>query len=151
MRMCEEAGVRPASDDGYLEVMTRAIFTAGLNWRVIDGKWPGFQQAFCDFAIDQVANLPPEEVDRLASDPTIVRNYRKIAATVENARRLKQLSTEHGSVGAYIDLLQSQGDDDLIATLSQHSGFLGPGTARSFLVATGHLAPDQSRLAGALR
>ncbi len=42
---------RPSDDDAYFENMTRVIFQAGLNWKMIDEKWPNFKEAFKNFSI----------------------------------------------------------------------------------------------------
>lgn len=139
MKLCETPGERPATDDGYLDVMTKAIFTAGLNWKVIDNKWAAFRERFHNFSIEEVAALTADDIDRLAIDTAIVRNRRKIAATIENAHRLAALVAEYGSVGAYFDSLHNGDDEALVAAVSKQFAFLGPGSTRSFLHATGHI------------
>ncbi len=74
--------VTPADDNGYFEQMTKAIFQAGFSWQVVNNKWPDFQKAFDGFDVDRVAAYGPEDVDRLLSDAGIVRNGRKIEATI---------------------------------------------------------------------
>ena len=46
---------KPANDNVYFENMCRVIFQAGLNWQVIDGKWPTTKKAFANFNIKKVA------------------------------------------------------------------------------------------------
>ena len=77
---------KPDGDSGYLEELTRAIFQAGFSWRVIRDKWPNFQKAFDSFDIATVAGYGAPDVERLVADPGIVRNPRKIDATIHNAR-----------------------------------------------------------------
>lgn len=48
---------QPKDDYGYLERMSRAIFAAGLNWKMIDNKWPEFKRAFSGFSVAKVARL----------------------------------------------------------------------------------------------
>jgi 3-methyladenine DNA glycosylase Tag len=45
----------PPNDDAYFENMCRVIFQAGLNWNVIEKKWPDFREAFHHFSIENVA------------------------------------------------------------------------------------------------
>ena len=33
-------------DDRYLAMMTKCINQAGFSWKVIENKWPEFEQAF---------------------------------------------------------------------------------------------------------
>ena len=95
----------PNSDDEYLEQMTKAIFQAGFSWRVIRNKWENFKQAFDQFNIDRVAAYGLEDLVRLVNNKGVVRNRQKIAASVENARSMKELIGEHGSFKAYLDSL----------------------------------------------
>ena len=44
-----------SNDEVYFENMCRVIFQAGLNWQVIDNKWPSIKKAFANFNIDKVA------------------------------------------------------------------------------------------------
>jgi 3-methyladenine DNA glycosylase Tag len=88
---------RPSEDSGYLEQMTKAIFQAGFSWRVVSDKWANFQQAFDGFDVDTVAAYDDRDMDRLLSDEGIVRNGRKIAATIENANECRRIIAHHGS------------------------------------------------------
>ena len=38
--------IKPTKLADYLEVLSKAVFEAGMNWKVIENKWPGFQAAF---------------------------------------------------------------------------------------------------------
>lgn len=98
---------RPDNDDGYLEQLTKAIFQAGFSWQVINRKWPGFQEAFDHFDVDAVAAYDVPEIERLLANPGIVRNGRKIAATVENARTMQAIRGQHGSFFGYLRSLDA--------------------------------------------
>ena len=93
---------KPAGDDGYLEMLTKAVFQAGFSWPVIREKWPDFQQAFHGFNMERVATYGDGDLERLVSNPGIVRNRRKIIATIENARTMLDLADEHGSFHGYL-------------------------------------------------
>jgi 3-methyladenine DNA glycosylase Tag len=92
----------PADDNGYFEVLTKVIFQSGFRWSVVDNKWPGFTEAFAGFDIGKVAAFGPPEIEALMSDDRIVRNGRKIEATVENAGTLAGFIVEHGSVKEWL-------------------------------------------------
>ncbi|MFQ5855361.1 MAG: DNA-3-methyladenine glycosylase I [Anaerolineae bacterium] len=93
---------KPANDNGYFEQLTKAVFQAGFSWKVVNNKWPDFQRAFDGFDIDKVAAYDDRDMDRLLRDEGIVRNGRKIAATIENAREFQRIIDEHGSFHAYL-------------------------------------------------
>jgi len=57
--------------------MCRIIFQAGLNWSVIDKKWPTTRMAFANFSVDKVARFTDTDVERLVKDEGIVRNRAK--------------------------------------------------------------------------
>ncbi len=90
---------RPSNDDAYFENMTRIIFQAGLNWKMIDNKWPNFKKAFANFSVSKVAKFGDNDLKRLMDDTGIVRNRAKIDATIENAKEFEKvkMSGEHSS------------------------------------------------------
>ena len=85
--------------------MTKAIFQAGFSWGVIRNKWDNFLKAFDGFDIDTVAGYGLEDLERLVSDAGIVRNRKKIAATVENAQTLQTIIQQYGSFKVYLETL----------------------------------------------
>ena len=134
---------KPKSDSGYFDRMSMAIFTAGLNWRVVDKKWPNFRRAFLGFSPSKVAKMSGTQVRALMRDTGIVRNERKILATVENAKKVLELEKDFGSFGAYIDSFGKK-EDALQKELQARFRHLGPSTARTFLWMVGYpLAPTK--------
>ena len=100
--------IMPHSLNDYLEIMTKAVFQSGMSWKVVNTKWPGFQAGFHGFDVATVAAMDESAIDTLAADPAIIRNRRKIVATVHNAQRLIDLEEEYdGDIRNY---LRSHGD-----------------------------------------
>lgn len=131
-------GTHPSSDNTYFENMTRVIFQAGLNWRLIEKKWPNFQDAFENFSFDKVARFTDEDVERLMTDKGIVRNRRKILATIHNAKQFQKIAEEFGSFQAYINALdKSNNYGSVVKDLSKKFKHLGPASARIFLYSVG--------------
>jgi DNA-3-methyladenine glycosylase I len=98
----EEWGV-PLHDDGRLfEFLVLEGAQAGLSWRTILRKRENYRRAFDGFDLVRVAAYGEREVARLLADPGIVRNRRKIAAAVENARRCLEVRIEFGSLDGYL-------------------------------------------------
>src|SRR5437016_4338780 len=107
----------------YLEVLSKSVFQTGMSWRVIDAKWPGTREAFADFDPETIAAYSPGDVDRLASDTRIVRNRKKIEATIHNAQTMLDLEKEHGGFQKY---LRSYPDyDSLVADMRKRFKFVG--------------------------
>lgn len=63
-------------------------FQSGLAWITILRKRPAFRSAFGDFDPAVVSAFEADDVERLLSDPGIVRHRGKIEATIGNARAL---------------------------------------------------------------
>ena len=82
--------------------MTRCIFRAGFVWRVIDHKWPGFEEAFVQFNPIAVAYFSDEKLEELAQDRRIVRNFTKIVSVRNNASYVLDRQRTHGSFGQFI-------------------------------------------------
>jgi DNA-3-methyladenine glycosylase I len=132
----------PPSDlAGYLEELTRSVFQPGLSWRVVDAKWPGMREGFHGFDPVKVAGMTPPEIDELAQDPRVIRNRRKIEATVENAAQLIRLDREHGGFASYLRAQPSV--PAAVADLRRHVKFLGEMSGVHFLWSVGVPIPDE--------
>lgn len=83
-------------ESALLERLCLEGFQSGLSWLVILRKRPAFRRVFADFDAEQVAALTEADVDRLLLDDEIVRNRRKIEATVQNARATLALREQGG-------------------------------------------------------
>lgn len=78
---------RPVRDDrGLYERLCLEAFQSGLSWLTILRKREGFRRAFDGFDPEKVAAYGASDVERLLADVSIVRNRRKIDATIANAR-----------------------------------------------------------------
>jgi hypothetical protein len=134
------AQIRPQRLGDYLEVLTKAVFQAGMSWQVVEAKWDGFREAFAEFDPEKVAALDDDDVERLAEDTRIIRNRRKIEATVQNAQAMLELDRKHGGFAGY---LRSQpGFDAAVADLRREFRFLGDTGAYYFLYVVGEPVPS---------
>jgi DNA-3-methyladenine glycosylase I len=98
----EEWG-RPVADDVLLfEKICLEGFQAGMAWITILRKREHFRAAFDGFDIDTVAAYTEADVERLVSNPGIVRNRSKIVSVINNARRARELIDETGSLAAWL-------------------------------------------------
>lgn len=120
-------------DDRYLSEMTKCIFRSGFVWKVIENKWPGFEEAFHGFNPDGMAALPDETIEALARNPAIVRNYRKILTVRENAWFIKDIQKEHGSFGTFIANWPASDIIGLWEILKKRGARLGGNTGPYFL------------------
>ena len=133
--------VVPQSLNDYLEVMTKAVFQSGLSWKVVDSKWAGFQAGFHAFEVAAVAAMDESAIDTLAADPAIIRNRRKIVATVHNARRLIELEEQHG--GDLRNYLRAHPDFyALLKDIRKQFKYMGDTGAYYWLYVLGEPVPD---------
>lgn len=94
--------ITPTKLADYLEIMSKAIFQAGLRWSMIDAKWPDFLRAFDSFDPNIVANYGAKDVKRLSEDASIIRSPKKIEGTIENARLILALDAEFNGFENYL-------------------------------------------------
>jgi len=131
----------PKDDNGYFEELTKAVFRAGFSWKVIHDRWPDFQAAFDGFDINRVAAYDERDLDRLLSNEKIVRNGRKIEATIYNARVMREIIAEHGSFQAYLRSLDHMPYSERRKVLSKRFKNLGPTSVFVFLYSVGEEVP----------
>ena len=94
---------RPEHNDQKLyEMLILEGFQAGLSWLTILKKREAFRQAFDGFDPDLVAEYSSEKLETLMSNPGIVRNRRKIEASVQNAKVFLTIQKEFGSFDRYL-------------------------------------------------
>ena len=91
-----EWGMPVRDETGLFERLSLEAFQSGLSWATILRKRPAFRAAFAGFEPDAVARFDETDVDRLLRDAGIVRNRRKILATIGNARATVALRERGG-------------------------------------------------------
>ncbi|MGE5228672.1 MAG: DNA-3-methyladenine glycosylase I [Deltaproteobacteria bacterium] len=130
----------PAGLADYLDVISRAVFQSGMSWRVVEAKWEGFREAFAGFDPAVVAAFTDDDVERLAGDTRIIRNRRKIEATISNAQAMLELEAQPGGFAGW---LRSHSDfDATVAALRGEFRFLGDTGAYYFLYVVGEDVPS---------
>jgi len=83
---------RPVTDtNGLYERLCLEGFQSGLSWRTVLAKRPAFREVFAGFDPRVVAAFSQSDVERAMLDARVVRNRRKIDATVANARAVLAL------------------------------------------------------------
>lgn len=120
------------TDDRALSLMTKCIFRAGFVWKVIEQKWPGFEDGFLGFDPAKLVHQPEEFWDALTQNKAVVRNGPKIMAVHENAVFVQEIAKEHVS---FRDFLNNWPADDLTGLwnlLSKRGTRLGGMTGKYF-------------------
>lgn len=94
---------RPSYDDRHLfEMLILESFQAGLSWECILNKREAFKKAYDNFDVLKVSNYNSIKVEELYHNRDIVRNKRKIIASIENAKVFLDIQKEYGSFANYI-------------------------------------------------
>jgi 3-methyladenine DNA glycosylase Tag len=127
------ADISKVSADRLLSTMTRCVFNAGFNWKVIEAKWDGFEAAFDGFDPGKLAFFGEEMLDRLVSDERIVRNGQKIKATLENAKFVADIEAKEGGFGHFLATWSADDQVGLMAELNKRGSRLGGATGQYFL------------------
>lgn len=97
-----EWGVPLYNDKKIFEFLILETFQAGLSWITVLRKRENFKKAFDHFEIEKVASYSEQKIESLLRDPGIIRNQKKIEASVSNARAFINIQKEFGSFSDYI-------------------------------------------------
>jgi len=129
----DNAALAEIADDRILSTMAQRIFSAGFVWRVIEAKWPGFEEAFLGFQPRTLLFQPEDFWNELTSDARIVRNGQKIMAVRDNAIFVERIAKEHGSFGKFLAAWPADDQIGLTTYLGKHGNRLGGATGQYFL------------------
>lgn len=124
-----QQSVAELSDDRILSAFTKQIFKSGFVWRVVENKWPDFEESFFDFNIEKVLMMPEEMLEKKAADPKIIRNYNKVKTIKANAQMMFEYQTEHKT--SFAQFIADWPSSDIIglwAFLKKHGQRLGGNT-----------------------
>ena len=115
------------------------INQAGLSWLTILKKKDNFARAFDGFDVDKVAAYDQANVDRLLADASIIRNRLKVAAAIENAKRIREIRDEHGGFAKWLDSHHPLPKPDWVKLFKKTFKFTGGEITGEFLMSTGYL------------
>ena len=98
----KEWGV-PVHDDRLLfEFIILESAQAGLSWITVLRKREKYRKAFDNFDPAKIANYEEKKIEELLNNEGIIRNRRKITATIANAQAVLEIQKEYGSFNSYI-------------------------------------------------
>lgn len=145
----QEWGVPTHDDAALFEMLALTYFENGLSWAAVFDKRNSLRTAFRGFVPASVAAMTPDDVDRLMADTSIIRNRRKIEATVHNARLLSEhslsrLSWRHEPrqryrLTSWDDGRMTSPESIQLSAALREAGFhmIGPVVAHSFMQTAG--------------
>ena len=107
----EEWGVQRFDDHYLFEMLILEGFQAGLSWECVLNKRENFRDAFDGFDVNKIAEYDEAKLTELAANAGIIRNKRKISASVKNANAFIEIVNEYGS---FLDYLKQFWDGNVI-------------------------------------
>ncbi len=100
---------------------------------------PGIRTALERFDVGKVARFGEDDLERLVKDKRVIRNRRKLEATVHNARKMIELDKHYNGFQNY---LRSRNDyDATVRSLRAQFKFLGEMGCYYFLYVVGEEVP----------
>ena len=94
---------KPDFSEQYLyEMLILESFQAGLSWECVLNKREAFRKAYDGFDLNRVTEYGEEKITELMSNPDIIRNRRKIAASIRNSRVFRAIEDEYSSFSQYL-------------------------------------------------
>lgn len=121
------------SDDRWLSQMSKCVFQAGFNWKVVDNKWPRFEEVFEGFDPARMAFKTDEDLESYLKADGIVRHGTKIRSIQQNAVFVTQIAQESGSFGKAIAEWPVTDYVGLLWMLKKRASRLGGNTGMYFL------------------
>lgn len=97
-----EWGVPVFDDRKQFEFLVLESAQAGLSWLTILRKRESYRKAYDNFDPITVAEFDDRRIEELMKYEEIIRNERKIRASVNNAQRFIEVQKEFGSFSKYI-------------------------------------------------
>lgn len=97
-----EWGVPVHEDRKHFEMLILEGAQAGLNWETILKRREGYRRVFKGFDPQKVAEMTDAELEKVLTDPAIIRNRLKIFSARKNAQVFLAIQKEFGSFDAYI-------------------------------------------------
>jgi DNA-3-methyladenine glycosylase I len=98
----EEWGVPVHDDRKHFEFLILEGAQAGLSWSTILKKREGYRKNFADFDPEKVARFTQKKIEKILTDPAIIRNKLKVHAAVNNASCFLKIQKEFGKFDNYI-------------------------------------------------
>lgn len=97
-----EWGVPVYDDQKLFEMLLLESFQAGLSWECILNKRDYFKEAFDNYNPNIIIKYNEDKIDELLSNKNIIKNRRKVEATINNAKIFLKIKKEYGSFSNYI-------------------------------------------------
>lgn len=98
----QEWGVPVYDDRRHFEFLVLESAQAGLSWITVLRKREAYRSAYDGFDPESVAAYDEKAIDKMLQNRGLIRNRRKIEASVNNARRFLDIQNQFGSFSEYL-------------------------------------------------
>lgn len=98
----EEWGVPVYEDKKQFEFLVLESAQAGLSWHTILKKRENYRTAYDGFNVEKVAKYNKKKIEELMRNAGIIRNRRKIEASINNAKIFLEIQKEFDSFCNYL-------------------------------------------------
>lgn len=132
---------KPSNENGYFELLSKAVFNAGFSYQVVNRKWEGIKEVFHEFDPKIISNWTIDEISNALDSPKIIRNSNKVKAIVSNAKVFLEILEKHASFDNYLKSFREGTYEEKLKILSKQFKWLGPTGAHFFLWSVGEDAP----------
>lgn len=155
------------NDQEIFELFSLGVFAAGLNFNAAYSRKEAFRKVFHEWNPKKIAQMNEKEIQQAIQNKAIIRNQRKIRATVHNAKVVCQLQKKYDSLDCYLwhffhdqqERMAVNSIAKLPVTLSATNKlakqmkkdgfkFVGPTSSCAFAISVGliYMRPDQKGL-----
>jgi len=97
-----EWGVPVRDDRKQFEFLVLESAQAGLSWLTVLKRREGYRRLYEDFDPEKVARFDEKRILTMLQDTGIIRNRKKIDASVNNAVRFLEIREQYGSFCEYL-------------------------------------------------
>jgi len=132
-RVCSTEELLEYTDAELLSALSKQVFQSGFVWKVVEHKWPAYEEAFFGFEPMKVLILSPEQLQARGEDSRLIRHQKKTQAIYDNALMVQDIAREHGSLARYIALWPVEEITSLWQELKRRGARLGGNTGPYFL------------------
>lgn len=120
-------------DSWFLSAMTRRVFQAGMQHRVINERWPAFERYFWGFEPEKLMLLSEEQLEKAMLAPELIKHWTKLRTIPVNAGVMADISTRNGGFGRWLVAWPDDQLVDLWRTLAKQFKRLGGMSGPRFL------------------
>lgn len=132
-RAVTAATLKKRSDAYYLSMMSRRVFRAGLQHKMVDAKWPRFEVVFNGFEPLPITHYSDEKLEKAMQQEGIIAHWGKIKSIRHNAQFIQQMSQAHNGFGRWLAEWPNDDCVGLWKTLKTKAAHMGGQSGPAFL------------------